>query len=88
MPSSDPYLNSNLFSGYYLDERISDLDEWDCDDEARDAFERLRELWNVEKNHVKSYNEDQLLDLWMDEVLDILGFESLSETTLPARPQP
>ncbi|WP_272948293.1 hypothetical protein [Halobacterium hubeiense] len=29
---STPYQNSNLFSGYYLDERIAGLDGWDCDD--------------------------------------------------------
>lgn len=39
---SAPYQNSNLFSGYYLDERIYDLDGWDCDEEAEAAFEDLK----------------------------------------------
>jgi len=41
---SDPYRNSNLFSGYYLDERVADLDAWDCNDEAEKAFEQIRDL--------------------------------------------
>lgn len=28
---SVPYRNPNLFSGYYLDERVDDLGEWDDD---------------------------------------------------------
>ena len=31
---SSPYRNSNLFSGYYLDERVDDLDAWDCGEEG------------------------------------------------------
>lgn len=39
-----PYRNSGLFSGYYLDERVDDLDGWDYDDEAHEAFEELQRL--------------------------------------------
>jgi len=41
---SSPYRNSELFSGYYLDERIDGLDEWDCDDTGQAAFEGLQDL--------------------------------------------
>ena len=78
-----PYLNSNLFSGHYLDNRLTDLDAWDSDDEASDAFDRLRELWLIEGDLVESFNEDDLLDKWIDKVLEVLGFETLHETTLP-----
>src|SRR6056297_2449263 len=80
---STPYQNSNLFSGYYLDERIADLDGWDCDDEAQDAFDDLKTLWELEESLVDSYKEDELLDEWIDEVLDVLGFGTKSEATLP-----
>jgi hypothetical protein len=80
---STPYRNSSLFSGYYLDERIDDLEEWECDDEAREVFDALQELWEFEAELVSSYKEDELLDSWIDEVLDILGFGTLSEPTLP-----
>ena len=36
--SERPYVNANLFSGHYLDERVQERDEWDCDDDARDVL--------------------------------------------------
>jgi hypothetical protein len=81
---SGTYYNSNLFSNYYLDERIYGLEAWDCDDEAIEALESLRDLWAVEGQAVTAYNEDQLLDLWIDEVLSVLGYGTLSETALPS----
>ena len=78
-----PYQNSNLFSNYYLDERVADLEAWDCDEEAREAFERLQRLWELEGDLCPSYKEDELIDSWIDEVLDVLGFGTMSETTLP-----
>jgi type I restriction-modification system DNA methylase subunit len=78
-----PYHNSSLFSGYYLDERIDDLEDWECDDDAREAFEALQDLWELEGELVAGYKEDELLDSWIDEVLDILGFGTQSETTVP-----
>ncbi|MDL0130440.1 TaqI-like C-terminal specificity domain-containing protein [Halobacterium salinarum] len=80
---STPYQNSNLFSGYYLDERIAHLDGWDCDEEAQEAFDDLKTLWDLEDGLVGSYKEDELLDEWIDEVLDVLGFGTKSEATLP-----
>ncbi|EMA14933.1 Eco57I restriction-modification methylase domain-containing protein [Haloarcula marismortui] len=78
-----PYRNSDLFAGYYLDERVADLDDWECDDDAAQAFEDLQALWEGEGDLLPSYNEDELLGAWIDEVLDILGFDTLQETTLP-----
>ena len=78
-----PYRNSSLFSGYYLDERIDDLEEWECDQQAQNAFEELQQLWELEGGLVSGYKEDELLDSWIDEVLDILGFGTQSETTVP-----
>ncbi|OYR73485.1 Eco57I restriction-modification methylase domain-containing protein [Halorubrum ezzemoulense] len=80
---SGPYRNSNLFSGYYLDERVGDLDAWDCDEEAEKAFEQIRDLWNKEGALLPSYNEDELIDTWIAEVVDILGHGTSSEVTLP-----
>ena len=80
---SGPYRNSNLFSGYYLDERVSDLDEWDCDAEASEAFDAIRELWLRESSLLETYNEDALVDAWIGEILDVLGFGTASEATLP-----
>ncbi|TKX73912.1 restriction endonuclease [Halorubrum sp. GN11_10-6_MGM] len=80
---SGPYQNSNLFSGYYLDERVADLDAWDCDAEAKEAFEQIRDLWEKEGTLLPSYNEDDLIGTWIAEVVDILGYGTSSEVTLP-----
>ena len=80
---SGPYRNSSLFSGYYLDERVADLDDWESDDEAEAAFEDLRNLWEPEGEYVASHGEDELIDQWIGEVLEILGFDTISEGTLP-----
>ncbi len=76
-------MNSNLFSGYYLDERVQDLDAWDCDEAARAVFEHLRERYRDERRLLETYNEDDLLEAWIDEVLDTLGYDGLQETNLP-----
>jgi type I restriction-modification system DNA methylase subunit len=80
---SGPYRNSNLFSGYYLDERVSDLDAWDCDAEAEEAFEQIRDLWDKEGTLLPSYNEDELIDTWIADIVDILRHGTSSEVTLP-----
>ena len=64
--SATVYRNSDFFSGCFLDERVGDLDGWDCDVEAEAAFEDLRALWDAEGELVASYNEDELLDAWLD----------------------
>ncbi|AGB37023.1 Eco57I restriction-modification methylase domain-containing protein [Natronococcus occultus] len=81
--SERPYTNSNLFSGHYLDERISYRDEWDCDEEALEALEELQTLYNEEQQLVSGYREDALVDNWIDKVLEVLGFGTNVETTLP-----
>lgn len=78
-----PYVNSNLFSSHYLDERISDRDEWECDDAARETLEQLQDLYDSEGPLVSGYGEDALIDNWIDEVLDALGFGTQVEVTLP-----
>ena len=81
--SDRPYVNANLFSGHYLDERVQEREEWDCDDDARDAMDDLQTLYELEGSLVEGYGEDALIDNWIDEVLDILGFGTQEEVTLP-----
>lgn len=68
---SDPYRNSNLFSGYNLDERGDDLNDGDADEDAEAAFEVLREQCNLESGLIESHGEDKLLNQWMSGVLGI-----------------
>jgi hypothetical protein len=81
--SERAYVNSNLFSGHYLDERVVERDEWDCDEAAQEALDDLRSLYELEGSLVEGYGEDALIDNWIDEVLDVLGFGTQKEVTLP-----
>lgn len=81
--SERPYVNSNLFSGHYLDERLQLRDEWECNDEAAEVMSELQSLYELEGGLVEGYNEDSLIDNWIDEILDILGFGTQVETSLP-----
>jgi hypothetical protein len=80
-----PYDNSNLFTTHYLDERVKEREEWDCDDEAREAMNQLQSLYKLEGSLVEGYGEDALIDNWIDEVLDVLGFGTQEEVSLPDR---
>ena len=78
-----PYVNSNLFSGHYLDTRLREREEWDCDEAATEALAELRTLYDLEGELAPGYGEDALIDNWIGEVLEILGFGSQEEVTLP-----
>lgn len=78
-----PFVNSNLFSSHYLDERVREREEWDCDDAASEAFEQLQTVYELEGELVDGYGEDALIDNWIDEVLERLGFGTQDEVTLP-----
>ncbi len=78
-----PFHNSNLFSAYYLSERLPDRSEWDCNEDAREVLDEITDLYELEKDLLPNYKEDALVDSWIDEVLDILGYGTNVETTLP-----
>jgi hypothetical protein len=50
MATDDPYTNSDLFSSYYLDERLQRLDVWECGDSARETLNQLQELFDQESH--------------------------------------
>ena len=86
MDNESPYNNSELFSERFLDSKVPDHSEWDCDDDAQDAYDALYDLYEseYEDGYVENYdNEDDNLDKWIDEVLNHLGFDYLDETGLP-----
>lgn len=80
---SKPFENSGLFTDHYLLNSVPDTEQWDCDDEVEEAFEALTELWGEEKQVVDSYQEKELQSAWIDEVLSYLGYDTLTETSVP-----
>jgi len=81
--SSKPYINQGLFLDEYLKNTVPETDQWDCDEEAEEAFEALKSLWEEEQDVVDSYLEDELQGAWIDEVISYLGFDTLTETSVP-----
>ncbi|PSQ30794.1 restriction endonuclease, partial [Halobacteriales archaeon SW_6_65_46] len=77
------YHNANLFSNYYLDERIYGLNEWDCDETAREVMAELQTLYEQERRQFEGRTEDQHISRWIEPVLETLGFAHASEATLP-----
>ncbi|WP_254529161.1 Eco57I restriction-modification methylase domain-containing protein [Natrinema gelatinilyticum] len=76
-----PYARSTLFASYYLDEQIQNRAAWDCDEAAADARERLRALFDGESDPVSDSEfatEDRV-----HEALDVLGFGSIVQETMP-----
>lgn len=78
-----PFVNSNLFSNHYLEDRIQDRDEWDCDETAQEALDALQSLYELEGELVAGHSEDELINQWIDKVLDILGYGTQVEVNLP-----
>jgi hypothetical protein len=78
-----PFVNSGLFSDHYLKNTVPESDHWDCDDEAKEAFDVLKTLWDKEQDVVDSYLESELQDVWIDEVISVLGYDAITETPIP-----
>lgn len=80
---SKPFENSSLFNDDYLVKSVPETDQWDCNEEAEEAFESLMTLWDEERQTVDEYQEKELQSAWIDEVLSSLGYDYLQETSVP-----
>lgn len=83
--TSAPFDNENLFTKHYLLHRVQQLDGWDQYEEAEEAFEALKKLHDREGDFIKGSGRDEedTKDHWIERVLEILGYDTLGETTLP-----
>jgi type I restriction-modification system DNA methylase subunit len=81
--SENPFHNSNLFTDYYLENNLTQRDEWEEAEGVEAVFEELTDLYEKEGELVAGKNEDALLDQWIDQVLEILGYGETAEPPLP-----
>jgi hypothetical protein len=58
-----PYVNSNLFSGHYLHDRLQERDEWDCNKVAQETMADLQSLYDLEGGLVDRYGGDALIEV-------------------------
>lgn len=83
MPPTRPYrTNRDLFSNHYLDEQLPKTDAWrDVDDELRESFEDITDLWERERETAPKRNESQLKETFIRPILRILGIPFEVEAT-------
>jgi type I restriction-modification system DNA methylase subunit len=82
---SHPYrTNRDLFSNHYLNEHLRQTEPWEevDQDEIRDTYEEIRELWEDKKHRVEDYNESSLEDNFIRPMFDILGIPFEVEQTV------
>jgi type II restriction/modification system DNA methylase subunit YeeA len=67
--------NRDLFSNYYLKEHLPETDDWEVEDEdeLRNAFDKIRGLYEDEEGSVENYNESQLEKNFIRPVFEALG---------------
>ncbi|MEE8423918.1 MAG: N-6 DNA methylase, partial [Thermodesulfobacteriota bacterium] len=68
-----PVVTKNLFSKHYLEDRIRRHSRWEKPVEYKDYFQKIKDVYLKEKNHVTGYNEDQLERYFIWPILEILG---------------
>ena len=64
--------NKNLFSNYYLDNLIENNLEWKKD-EHKDAFQRIKKIFNAESAFLETLNEKQLEQRFFGPIFKILN---------------
>jgi len=82
---SHPYrTNRDLFSNHYLTEHLRQTEPWEevDQDEVREAYDEIHELWTDKQDRVADYNEAQLERNFIRPVFDILGIPFEIEETV------
>ncbi|MFW6196277.1 MAG: Eco57I restriction-modification methylase domain-containing protein [Thermoplasmatota archaeon] len=69
--------NRDLFSNYYLENLLPDSKTWKSvdDDEVREVYENIMEIYEEHKDYVETYSEDFLEDKFIRPIFKELGLE-------------
>lgn len=85
----EPFVNEGLFNTQYLKQTLPELDEWDCDSEAKTSKLHLKNIFIEEhgvdenKELLDGLLEDNLCEQWIDKVIEELGYSFSAKETLP-----
>lgn len=82
--------NRRLFSNHYLQNRVPKSQAWRDFDKAREAFERMKELYKRKgtKQQLSQQNERQLRKDFIEPVLDLINPHYLVDETIPGPLEP
>lgn len=75
-----PHRNHYLFSDHFIDTRLKDTKEWQACAAHKEAFKRLRELYEHKKNILSELKEAQTEEEFIKPVLEILNFSYVVQT--------
>jgi type II restriction/modification system DNA methylase subunit YeeA len=76
--------NRDLFSNHYLNEHLRRTEPWGEVDqeEVRETYEEVRDLWDEKKHRFEDYNESALEENFIRPMFDILGIPFEVEQTV------
>lgn len=75
-----PHRNHYLFSDHFIDTRLKDTKEWQVCTAHKEAFKKLRELYDQRKNILSELMEAQTEEEFIKPVLEILNFSYVVQT--------
>jgi hypothetical protein len=72
----DVFDNHNLFSNHFLENRLSDFDEWQEDAAYRETYKEIKSLYDDNKSLIErcTNNEAELERVFIRPILELLGF--------------
>ncbi|MFP4647442.1 MAG: N-6 DNA methylase, partial [Candidatus Acetothermia bacterium] len=74
-----PHNNQELFSNYYLGERLPDRDIWQEPKGLEETYRELSQLYEERKNILEATKEAQTEEEWIKPILHILGFKYIPQ---------
>jgi len=78
------YSNHNLFSNHFLENRLSDFDEWQEDATCQELYEEIRSLYEEKKSVIEACTnrEAELESVFIRPILELLGFSFTVQATI------
>lgn len=77
MPKS--HNNQELFSNYYLEERLPERNTWQEPEGLTEAYGEISELYHERKSFLKATKEAQTEEEWIKPILKTLGFKYITQ---------
>jgi len=71
--------NQELFSNYYLEERMPDREAWQNPEGLEEVYEEISELYEERKDILESTKEAQTEEEWIKPILHTLGFKYIPQ---------
>lgn len=79
-----PWEIRGIFSDHYLRHRLREVSDWPSDAETALAYQKCRDLIMKNKERLSRHaNEDQARHIFIEPILNLLGFHFIPEASLP-----